>query len=156
MLCLLFCFKQKTAYELRSSDWSSYVCSSHLPGVKDGDVAAFSVDAGEAERVLLLVQCRTGDPERRAALRNDVEALVRKLHGIECEAVLVPHNSLPQTSSGKLSRSRARQLYLDHAFDAPTADHQPRDAESVGARSDESRVGHEWGRTGRPRGGPES
>src|SRR3546814_17274380 len=131
MLCLLFCFKQKTAYELRSSDWSSYVCSSHLPGVKDGDVAAFSVDAGEAERVLLLVQCRTGDPERRAALRNDVEALVRKLHGIECEAVLVPHNSLPQTSSGKLSRSRARQLYLDHAFDAPTADHQTRDAPSV-------------------------
>src|SRR3546814_4086603 len=25
-----FCFKQKTAYELRISDWSSYVCSSDL------------------------------------------------------------------------------------------------------------------------------
>src|SRR3546814_10122145 len=29
MLCVFF-FKQKTAYELRISDWSSYVCSSDL------------------------------------------------------------------------------------------------------------------------------
>src|SRR3546814_9528963 len=27
----LFCFQQKTAYELRISDWSSDVCSSDLP-----------------------------------------------------------------------------------------------------------------------------
>src|SRR3546814_9624569 len=26
----VFCFKQKTAYEMRSSDWSSDVCSSDL------------------------------------------------------------------------------------------------------------------------------
>src|SRR3546814_5314005 len=32
--CLLcfFCFKQKTAYEMRISDWSSDVCSSDLEG----------------------------------------------------------------------------------------------------------------------------
>src|SRR3546814_6925286 len=29
--CLLFFFKQKTAYEMRISDWSSDVCSSDLP-----------------------------------------------------------------------------------------------------------------------------
>src|SRR3546814_10484129 len=28
---MFFCFKQKTAYELRISDWSSDVCSSDLP-----------------------------------------------------------------------------------------------------------------------------
>src|SRR3546814_9244170 len=41
MLCLMtttyfaffFFFKQKTAYEMRISDWSSDVCSSDLPGV---------------------------------------------------------------------------------------------------------------------------
>src|SRR3546814_8438129 len=27
----VFCFKQKTAYEMRISDWSSDVCSSDLP-----------------------------------------------------------------------------------------------------------------------------
>src|SRR3546814_13356774 len=29
--CFLFFFKQKTAYEMRISDWSSDVCSSDLP-----------------------------------------------------------------------------------------------------------------------------
>src|SRR3546814_2601600 len=35
MLCLYFCFvfKQKTAYEMRISDWSSDVCSSDLRGL---------------------------------------------------------------------------------------------------------------------------
>src|SRR3546814_7078934 len=28
--CFFFCFKQKTAYEMRISDWSSDVCSSDL------------------------------------------------------------------------------------------------------------------------------
>src|SRR3546814_9569108 len=34
-MCLFFFFKQKTAYEMRISDWSSDVCSSDLlwPGV---------------------------------------------------------------------------------------------------------------------------
>src|SRR3546814_11867884 len=30
MSCFLFCVKQKTAYEMRISDWSSDVCSSDL------------------------------------------------------------------------------------------------------------------------------
>src|SRR3546814_4417067 len=32
MLCCFFFFKQKTAYEMRISDWSSDVCSSDLIG----------------------------------------------------------------------------------------------------------------------------
>src|SRR3546814_9771155 len=31
IVCLFFFFKQKTAYEMRISDWSSDVCSSDLP-----------------------------------------------------------------------------------------------------------------------------
>src|SRR3546814_4352149 len=34
MLGLLFFFKQKSAYEMRISDWSSDVCSSDLPGLR--------------------------------------------------------------------------------------------------------------------------
>src|SRR3546814_7054522 len=30
MIYIFFCFKQKTAYEMRISDWSSDVCSSDL------------------------------------------------------------------------------------------------------------------------------
>src|SRR3546814_14894359 len=35
---LFFFFKQKTAYEMRISDWSSDVCSSDLEGVFEADV----------------------------------------------------------------------------------------------------------------------
>src|SRR3546814_8165782 len=38
LCCLIFFFKQKTAYEMRISDWSSDVCSSDLP-------RAFATDA---------------------------------------------------------------------------------------------------------------
>src|SRR3546814_10170994 len=34
MCCLLFFFKQKTAYEMRISDWSSDVCSSDLDALE--------------------------------------------------------------------------------------------------------------------------
>src|SRR5216117_375564 len=34
MLCVVFFFKQKTAYEIRKGDWSSDVCSSDLAPAK--------------------------------------------------------------------------------------------------------------------------
>src|SRR3546814_15207044 len=37
---LIFFFKQKTAYEMRISDWSSDVCSSDLNGVAEGHAPA--------------------------------------------------------------------------------------------------------------------
>src|SRR3546814_8478349 len=37
----MFFFKQKTAYELRISDWSSDVCSSDLAGAGEGDLLRF-------------------------------------------------------------------------------------------------------------------
>src|SRR3546814_4378780 len=40
MICMFFCFKQKTAYEMRISDWSSDVCSSDL------QVVIVDVDGG--------------------------------------------------------------------------------------------------------------
>src|SRR3546814_7644000 len=39
-LIFLFCFKQKTAYEMRISDWSSDVCSSDL---LDADLDAINI-----------------------------------------------------------------------------------------------------------------
>src|SRR3546814_6334680 len=53
MLRLVVCFKQKTAYEMRISDWSSDVCSSDLiglPEVIDVDQIAESVLAHRARR----------------------------------------------------------------------------------------------------------
>src|SRR3546814_2914788 len=54
MCCFFFFFKQKTAYEMRISDWSSDVCSSDLlPG---GGIDAHQPDVGRnAERDRRLV-----------------------------------------------------------------------------------------------------
>src|SRR3546814_2741987 len=38
-LVVFFFFKQKTAYEMRISDWSSDVCSSDLPGVEPTEMS---------------------------------------------------------------------------------------------------------------------
>ena len=38
---LFFFFKQKTAYEIGTGDWSSDVCSSDLPVAVDGEVDEF-------------------------------------------------------------------------------------------------------------------
>src|SRR3546814_974098 len=46
-LCFFF-FKQKTAYELRISDWSSDVCSSDLPAI--GDVTTIGGVTGHVDR----------------------------------------------------------------------------------------------------------
>src|SRR3546814_9534532 len=42
--CFFFFFKQKTAYEMRISDWSSDVCSSDLGGNVEGAVAGEVVE----------------------------------------------------------------------------------------------------------------
>src|SRR3546814_356735 len=45
MICSLFFFKQKTAYEMRISDWSSDVCSSDLTGITRSPAQAEIADA---------------------------------------------------------------------------------------------------------------
>jgi fatty-acyl-CoA synthase len=86
--------------------------------LRSGDVAVFSVDTGLAEEVVVLVQCRTTEAPAREKLIHDITKYFRGRQGLETRVVLVPARSLPQTSSGKLSRSRARAMYLEGAFGA--------------------------------------
>jgi fatty-acyl-CoA synthase len=84
-----------------------------LPGFKAGDIAAFAITTpGGEETPAVLVQCRTSDPRERARLRDEIRERVRAITGMNCVIELVPPRTLPRTSSGKLSRSKARNLYL--------------------------------------------
>ena len=84
-----------------------------LPGFKAGDIAAFSITTpGGEETPAVLVQCRTSDADERGRLRDRIRERVRAITGINCVIELVPPRSLPRTSSGKLSRAKARNLYL--------------------------------------------
>jgi fatty-acyl-CoA synthase len=84
-----------------------------LPGFKAGDIAAFSITTpGGEETPAVLVQCRTSDDAERGRLRDIIRERVRAITGMNCVIELVPPRSLPRTSSGKLSRAKARNLYL--------------------------------------------
>ncbi len=84
-----------------------------LPGFKAGDIAAFSITTpGGEETPAVLVQCRTSDAEERTRLREIIRERVRAITGMNCVIELVPPRTLPRTSSGKLSRAKARSLYL--------------------------------------------
>src|SRR3546814_53620 len=97
-MCMLFFFNQKTAYEMRISDWSSDVCSSDLKGRRsdalDNSGSAKPVGGTQRDKAcveiapLKLVQHCTKDhctrcPEwmahgNRAAI--DVDLVVRNFH----------------------------------------------------------------------------
>jgi fatty-acyl-CoA synthase len=84
-----------------------------IPGFRNGDIAAFATTADSGEEVpTVLVQCRVSDLDERATLKAEVTTRVRQITGMNCLVELVPPRSLPRTSSGKLSRTKARTLYL--------------------------------------------
>jgi fatty-acyl-CoA synthase len=83
------------------------------PEVRTGDASAFSVpDSNGEEGAVMMVQCRETDGKKRADLQERLIILIREEFGIDCLIELVPRNTLPRTTSGKLSRSGARKEYL--------------------------------------------
>ena len=84
-----------------------------LPGFHQGDIAAFSVETESGEEVpAVLVHCRISDPEERIKLHTQIRDKVSSITGMNCVIELVPPRTLPRTSSGKLSRAKAKTLYL--------------------------------------------
>ncbi|MCR6632814.1 MAG: AMP-binding protein [Magnetospirillum sp.] len=82
--------------------------------LRAGDVVAVTGEGEDgAEQAVLLVQCRTADPEARARLADRVAAAAVAASGVVCRVVLVPPHSLPRTSSGKLARAHARRLLAE-------------------------------------------
>src|SRR5690606_13693587 len=84
-----------------------------LPGIRARDAAAFSISgSGDEETVVLVVQCRQLDETERVQLVEVLRGRVREEFGIDCRVELVPPHTLPQTSSGKISRTIARADFL--------------------------------------------
>ncbi len=101
-------------------EWS---IESHVDGAKEGSVAAFQLadegdDSADEERVGLVVECRRREPAEREALRAAAHSVARNICGVEAHVALCAPGALPRTSSGKLSRSKAREMFLAGAFDA--------------------------------------
>jgi fatty-acyl-CoA synthase len=84
-----------------------------LPGFKSGDIAAFAITGPSGEETpAVLVHCRVSGNDERGKLRDEIRERVRAITGISPVVELIPPRTLPRTSSGKLSRTKARNLYL--------------------------------------------
>lgn len=83
------------------------------PEVRPGDALAFGVPGPNgADLTVLVVQCRETDDAKRKDLVERIQARVRSEVGVDCVIELVALHTLPRTSSGKLSRSKARQNFI--------------------------------------------
>src|SRR3546814_2736787 len=107
---MLFFFKQKTAYEMRISDWSSDVCSSDLLLVFADQLLR---ELGISEGVTLQLNT-LGDAETREAWRA---ALIEHFEAHRAE--------LSEDSLDRLSRNPLRILDSKDSRDRPAADSAP-------------------------------
>ena len=87
--------------------------------IRPGDALAFAAPGADGQDVpVAVLQCRSNDEEKRAGLVRRLKNMVRKEIGIELQVELVPLHTLPRTSSGKLSRAKARKDFIEsHRWD---------------------------------------
>ena len=84
-----------------------------LPEVRTGEACAFSVLSPDGiEMAIMVVQWREGSSTRQGKFVHRVQGLIRERFGLDCFIEIVPPHTLPRTSSGKLSRSKAREEFL--------------------------------------------
>jgi fatty-acyl-CoA synthase len=91
-----------------------------LPNVRRGNVVAFGVkvnvqgavaDGPGEERLVVCCEGASGDAQ---TIREAAGTCISERFGLTPhEVVVTPLASLPRTSSGKLQRSKARQMYID-------------------------------------------
>jgi len=85
----------------------------HQPEVRSGNASAFSVSGPDGhDQAVLVIQGREQNAAKSADLTKRVQKRVREEFGIDCIIELVPRHTLPRTTSGKLSRSKARKEFL--------------------------------------------
>src|SRR3546814_14920782 len=123
---LFFFFKQKTAYEMRISDWSSDVCSSDLNAGLHADIAVARADGRTAAKLdveVLVAQCRS---------QVDLSTVLhrRRTEGLEPFAGRI----------GKRCSNRSGGIEVVHPGAAQGGDP---------LRTEERRVGKEWVRPSR-------
>jgi fatty-acyl-CoA synthase len=92
-----------------------------LPRLRRGDACAFSADVASGEEVIVLVQGLVGETAEREGLLGSIRQAVKETVGVDCRIELISRRiGLPLTSSGKLSRVRAKARFMAGAYAAAT------------------------------------
>src|SRR4051812_43574518 len=87
---------------------------SAIPGIRKGGVAAFGSPDPEngTERLVVMAETKESNAEARAKLIAAAHEVVTAIAGSAADdIVLVPPRGVPKTSSGKVRRSSAKELY---------------------------------------------
>jgi 1-acyl-sn-glycerol-3-phosphate acyltransferase len=87
---------------------------SAIPGIRKGGVAAFGSPDPEngTERLVVMAETKETNAEARAKLIAAAHEVVTTIAGSAADdIVLVPPRGVPKTSSGKVRRSSAKELY---------------------------------------------
>jgi len=80
-----------------------------LPGIKRGNVVAFSVDEGGVERLVIIAEADAREAEN---LTQAIRVKILESAGLEVyRVVLAPVGTLLRTTSGKLQRRKMKQLF---------------------------------------------
>jgi 1-acyl-sn-glycerol-3-phosphate acyltransferase len=93
-----------------------------IPGIRKGCVAVFGITdrASGTERVVVVAETRETDPIARAALQARAQEVASDIAGTPPdEIVLAPPQTVPKTSSGKIRRSAAKELYVSGRVGTP-------------------------------------
>ena len=92
-----------------------------IPGMRKGGVAVFGTSDATSgtERLIVLAETRENDPSAREALLARAHDVASGILGEPAdEIVLVAPRTIPKTSSGKVRRSSAKELYERGQLDA--------------------------------------
>ncbi|MFB9850572.1 fatty acyl-AMP ligase [Micromonospora andamanensis] len=92
-----------------------------VPGVRLGTVVAVGhrPEDGDSEELHLIVESYV-PTDQHEPLRQAIRAAVSAQTGVPVAQVhLVPRRSIPKTTSGKLQRAKARQLFIENPAPAP-------------------------------------
>jgi acyl-CoA synthetase (AMP-forming)/AMP-acid ligase II len=78
-----------------------------LPAIRPGTCAAFSVDSGSEEKLVVILEMPRPRPEHLDVLAGDIRQAVAGAHELQVSTiVLVRPGAIPRTSSGKARRRR--------------------------------------------------
>jgi 1-acyl-sn-glycerol-3-phosphate acyltransferase len=93
-----------------------------IDGMRKGGVAVFGMlDAGSGtERIIVVAETDVVEPLAAESLRVRAQEVATEISGSPAEQiVLVPPGSVPKTSSGKIRRAAAKELYATGALVRP-------------------------------------
>ncbi|MCB2112330.1 MAG: fatty acyl-AMP ligase [Parvularculaceae bacterium] len=93
-----------------------------VDGVRQGGVAAFSVDDGAGERVVVVAERRGMSAEALELVKREIAKTVQAAAGAPATIVMAKPHSMVLTSSGKLSRAKVKQKFLAGEFDETVAE----------------------------------